>query len=489
MKKNNTAEKTILDAEKLTKALKEGTEKSLRDIMNETLSKLVMESDDDDEENVEDDSYDVEDVDTEEIPVSDEVPATEDEPEVEGGEEGSEEDDADDEWSDMEEYKVGDNDYDFTGVDGEMALKVYNKLGDDDQIFVKKEDDGSYSVKDDETGAEFVIELDPEALAAENDEESEEDFADSDVEDDFGSEEPGDEMGIDSDSDVDSDQELEIDLGDDDEDELNEENLGYTDSYQKNVFDKKFGMNEPANSKATYSMDAGAPKGEEKPWAGKGDGKPFGKDINEEVDEFMDANVNVSDNDVDGLPPMGEDANLEEGGSGQNTKRKMVKHMNQINTGAHNQRVASDHGEYVGLKTDVNENVQKIVKWARAIQAENKQYAGYVDRIKKSVCEQAVLNANLIRLVELLVNESATKEEKKSMLERFNNVKTLAEGKELQEKIKAELNEARKFASPIVEKQFVANSTNTLNENVIYQNRQDVPALDLMDRMDKLFKK
>ena len=28
MKKNNTAEKTVLDAENLTKALKEGTEKS-----------------------------------------------------------------------------------------------------------------------------------------------------------------------------------------------------------------------------------------------------------------------------------------------------------------------------------------------------------------------------------------------------------------------------------------------------------------------------
>ena len=42
-KKNNTAEKTILDAEKITKALKEGTEKQLQSILNEALSNIIKE--------------------------------------------------------------------------------------------------------------------------------------------------------------------------------------------------------------------------------------------------------------------------------------------------------------------------------------------------------------------------------------------------------------------------------------------------------------
>ena len=137
MKKNNTAEKAALDAEKITKALQESTEKNLRDIINEAIAKVVKEDDEDSKEG----SFDVEDVEPDETP---EVTDVETDDEV-GGEEGGEEapvdtedgemgaegDEADDdEWSDMEQYKIGDDDYDFTGVDGDELLKVYNKLGD-----------------------------------------------------------------------------------------------------------------------------------------------------------------------------------------------------------------------------------------------------------------------------------------------------------------------------------------------------------------------
>ena len=127
MKKNNTAEKSALDAERITKALQEGTEKTLKALISEAVSKYINEEADEEEpEEVEDDSYDVEDV---EAPETD-APETSDEQPEEGGEEDGEEgldDDAVDEWSDCEQYKVGDNDYDFTGVNGDELLKVYNK--------------------------------------------------------------------------------------------------------------------------------------------------------------------------------------------------------------------------------------------------------------------------------------------------------------------------------------------------------------------------
>lgn len=507
MKKNNTAEKAALNAEKITKALQESTEKSLRDIINEAISNVIAE-DDDELEEPKDDSYDVQDVEPDETPEVSDVDDSGEEggeevadeaPESEEGEEGTEGED--DEWSDMEQYKIGDDDYDFTGVDGDEILKVYNKLGDDDQIFVKKEDDGTYSVKDDETGAEFVIELNPEAMDdAESEGDEEGDVFDVDLggdddetSDDFGGEEGGDEFDFGSEEgkeepELGGDDEIEIDLGDeedDDEEELNEDNnLGYTDSYQKDVFDKKFNMNEPADGKTTYSMDDGAPKGAEKPWAGKGDPKPFGasKDtVDEEVDECGGANC-----DPKAQVPADLDANLEEDGSGQNTKRAMKKSTNHINRGVHNQRVASEDGEYKGLKTDVNESVKKIIAKAKAIQAENKQYKDNLDRIKKSLYEAAVLNVNLGRLVDILVNETTTRDEKKSILERFNNVKTISEGKSLWATIKTELNETKKSA-PLMEKQFAANST-SLNETTIYTNSNN-PSLDLMNRMDDLYKK
>lgn len=491
MKKNNTAEKTIQEAEKITKALKEGTEKSIRAIIDEAVSKLVQEGCNEEDE---EDGYEVEDVDTNDAPAADETPeAPEDSVDAEeGGEEGENADaegdadaeGADDEWADMEDYKVGDNDYDFTGVDGDEILKVYNKLGDDDQIFVKKEEDGVYSVKDDETGAEFVIELDPNAVGADAED------ADMDVEDDFGGEgddevefefddEEGgaeDELGDEPDfeggePEVDGADDVEIDINGDDEDkdnELNEENLGYTDSYQKDVFDKKFNMNEPADSKTTNDWDAGAPKGGEKPWAGKGDMKPFEKKVNE-----------------CGTAENAEETNLEEDGNGLNTKHAMKKTQNRLNKDANNQKLVSQNGEYKG---NIEESVKKIVAKAKAIQAENKQYAAMVSKIKQSLYEAAVLNVNLGKLVDILVNETTTKDEKKKICERFNNAKTIAEGKALYNTIKSELNET-KVSAPAIEKQTTANSSKILNETTIYQNNESNAALSLMERMDNLFKK
>lgn len=451
-KKNNTAEKTILNAEKITKALKEGTEKQLQSILNEALSNIIKEDEDIEEvedEVVADDGYEVEDVETEETSIDDETPEVE-------GEEAEVEDteDAEDEWSDFEEYKVGDNDYDFTGVDGEMALKVYNKLNDDDEIFVTKDEDGNYEFKDEETGAEYVIELDADG----NDEEAEvEDDLDLDAEDDEeeefeidlgeeGEDEDGEELEIELD--VVDDEEAEDESEDDDE-LLSEEDLGYTDSYQKDVFNKKPNMSVPGDNNEDWSE--GVPTGAEKPWAGKGDMKPFGEKKQE----------------------------LDENGNGLNAKHSMKKTQNRLNKDAQGQHVASEEGEYKGTLSE--DKARKIINAAKAIQAENKLYKESIEKIKKSLVEAAVLNVNLGRIVSLLVNETTTKEEKQNILERFNNVKTLKEGKVLYESIKKELNGSTK-KTPIMERQI--SMSPSLNETTFYT--QSNPSLNLMERMNNL---
>ena len=468
-KKNNTAEKTILEAEQITKALKEGTEKQLRNLMNEALSNLIKEDENQEEieEPVEDDSYEVEDVDAENSSEDETPEGTDGTDSTEEGESLADNaEEADDEWSDMEEFKVGDNDYDFTGVDGETALKVYNKLNDDDEIFVTKDEDGNYEMRDDETGAEYVIELNPDGDDAEA--EFEVELGDDESED-ADSEDDDSEIEIDFDDEPEEDDtEIEIDLGDDDQesgddeeikdpelnddedDELNEENLGYTDSYQKDVFTKKPNMSEPA--KGMNDWDNGAPKGAEKPWAGKGDMKPFGKK-KQEVDEQV---------------VLGSEAN----------NRKKVKSAvkRQAKTGYH---TVSQDGEYKG---DINEaKIRKIVEAAKAIQAENKLYKESIEKIKKSLYEAAVLNVNLGKVVSLLVNETTTREEKNSILERFNNVKTIKEGNALFESIRRELKGSTQ-KSAIMERQI--SMAPSLNETTIYT--QSNPSLDMMARMDNL---
>jgi hypothetical protein len=100
---------------------------------------------------------------------------------------------------------------------------------------------------------------------------------------------------------------------------------------------------------------------------------------------------------------------------------------------------------------EVNESIKKIISKAKEIQAENKQYKSKIAEIKKALYEAAILNINYGKVVSLLVNETTTKEEKASIVERFSNVKTINEGTQLYDTIKRELNETKKGA-PIVER-------------------------------------
>lgn len=465
MKKNNTAEKTVQEAQKLTEALKESTKRSFKEIMKEAIDSIISDDEEENETPAEPendgigDSYSVEDVETDEVPeVSDEeTPA-----EGEGGEAPEEEGEAEDEWSDMEQFKVGDNDYDFTGLDGEdkddLVLKVFNKLGDDDQIFVKKEDDGTYEVKDEETGAEYVIELNADADEAK----PEEGEADAET--------PEDEIEINSDEEgekADDDIEIEIQGGDDnDEEKIDEEKQEFTDSYQKKDAIEGLNVNEPADKQATYSMDAGAPKGTERPYGKPGEGEPFEQKVNE----------------CGTVPPANEEPVLDEDGSGLNTKHATKKNTNHINRSAQNQRHVSTDGDYQALK----ETAMKIYNKAKLIQEENKQYKGYIDEIKKSLTEAAVLNVSLTQALKLMVENTTTAAEKKSIIKRFNEVKTIKESKTLYDTIKVELTEAKK-SEPILERQLSAAPNKTLNETTIY-NKDNNPSLNLMERMDNLWK-
>lgn len=475
MKKNNTAEKTILEAEKLSEALKEGTQNSLKDIMNEAINRFITESEDVDDE----DKFEVEDVDTEEIPSSDDTCCKDGEC-MNDTEEGDKDDD---DWSDMEEYKVGDNDYDFTGVEGDDILKVYNKLGDDDQIFVKKDEDGNYEVKDEETGAEYVIEL--------NADPDESDEADSD----FGDEDNEIEIEMDSDSEPeDTDDEVEFEFGDDEDNEneeddemLNETELGYTNTYQDDVM-PGLNMNEPANPKATYSMDGGVPKGNKRPYSGyeKKDGDPFKDEVSEGkeiVDDVVDDN---SENEsaleeatnVGGFVRQRSDSMTHATTSGEDTGRQK---------NVRNKRT-SDKGQETGTERPISESfVRAIVSKAKQIQNENKQYEDALAKIKVSLKEAAVLNVNLAQIVKLLSENTTNASEKKSIVERFSSVKTIKESKMLYDTIKRELS-SNGNSTVMLEQQISANGSNVLNETTMYQNTESNPSLDLMNRLDNLYK-
>jgi hypothetical protein len=217
-----------------------------------------------------------------------------DEPEMGGQEAADEEPVEDDEWKQFEDFKVGDDAYDLTGENGdEHIVKVFKLLKDDDDVVIKDEN-GTISLKDNETGAEYVIQTGCDSTPCETtktvEPETEVDF---DVEDDT-EEESEYEFEFDSETEDDDD----MDFGDDDmDDDFSEEDnndeedetmkegkemvfeidLGYTDNYQDKDPIKGLSNNEP--SKSGKSWHKGVPTGTNKPWAGKGSSKPFEKKV------------------------------------------------------------------------------------------------------------------------------------------------------------------------------------------------------------------
>lgn len=243
MKKNNNVQKNLIDAEQIMSALQEGTQKKLQQVLAEALNDVISLDDkdeDDVEDTIEDDSYEVEDVKTDEKSTDDAPEKKEKESEEEGSE--ADEDETSDEKDDEEEsdinlddYKVGDNDYDLTGVDDETAFKIYSKMGDSDLIHIKKTDDNTYEIKDDNSGADLVLDfnLDSEDGEEEKDEDEfeiemddeepskEEDEFELELDDEEPSEDDDElEVELDDEDDSDEDDEIEIDMNDfDDEDE------------------------------------------------------------------------------------------------------------------------------------------------------------------------------------------------------------------------------------------------------------------------------
>lgn len=480
MKKNNNTEKAALDAIKISEALKKGTEKNLQSLINEAISNVIKESDDDDDDK--ETEKDEETKETKEIKdTADEKDTTTDSEEDDvtlddesdmGSEMDDEEsEDADDEWSDFDEYKVGDDEYDVTDEDDETALRIYNKLDDSDELVVTKDGEGNYEFET-EDGNEYVIELPDESLFPET--EGDDNVEDNDIDIDFGDEgeeesdlddeedfndEPNEEEGdieleLDDEEDFDGEpneeeSEFELDLDDEEDldDELNEEENFIVNDYQDNPF-PGLKMNEPANSSATYSMDGGAPKGTERPYGKIGDGDPYGK-----------ANETRSIA----------------------TKRRTPKKIHPSSDTIGTFRHATKAGEYKDL--EINEAMKKL----RALQNENKQYKKALDAIKSSLKEAAVLNVTLGQVVKILCENATSKSEKQSIVERFNKVKTIKECKSLYETISRELNENKQTVVNI-DKGYTANSSKSLNETTIYSKENDNPSINLMKRMDNLWK-
>jgi len=345
---------SLLDYASLTKSLKENTTDAVRDLLGEavrdTYNKILSESEDDyDEEEMEDTDSENNFDDTESDGSSTEETQTEVTPDgaVQKTTQGS--DGEGNEWSEFEKYKVSDDQYDFSNAEDEEIVRAYKLMKDEDQLIVTKDGDKIH-LQDNETGADYIIDLQSVPSEQEGDDDTlvddteekvttdTDDFGDDDIdmtdeassntvedtEDDGDSESYNgldfkdypDDFDSDDDTDEDSWDDEDGGFGDDDSDEddyddeneddknMNEQrifeialneydsNVGYTDNYQKKDVMTNQGMSEPAKSSSTNDWDKGIPHGTEKPWSGKNGGKkenqPFHGEKGTTIEEEFD---------------------------------------------------------------------------------------------------------------------------------------------------------------------------------------------------------
>ena len=247
--RSKVVKESLLDYNALANSLKENTESAVKTLLDEavrdTYAKLLSEDDDKDyeEEEVEDTSSDItndaESVDaaTDDVegtdtgmeadePIDDAAVEGGDDTVVDGAEEGGEPSDEGDEWAEFDKYKISDDEYDFSNAEDEEIVKVYKLMKNDDQILVHKDDNGNVNIQDNETGAEYLINLgdNGEATGVAASEPSDDVITDDEGADDFGAEDDFENENNDMNESTERMFELVLEY---------DSNVGYTDNYQK----------------------------------------------------------------------------------------------------------------------------------------------------------------------------------------------------------------------------------------------------------------
>ena len=484
-----------MDYNNLATTLKENTEDAVKNLLSETVrdtyAKLLSEDNDDDydEEEVDDtdsgttaddanpddtgaesdssvdddadDDTDDDDIDTQADEDSDDDADDDvDDDSVETDTEDATDDEDGDDWAQFDKYKVADGEYDFSKADDDEIVKVYKLLKDDEQVLVHNEG-GKVDIKDNETGAEYLVDLGGDEAEADDDAEDETnpfEDADSEFED-----------NVEDNMNESTERIFEIALNEYDS------NVGYTDNYQSKDAMTTPDMSEPG--KNVRDWDAGVPKGKSKPWSGypgkkqKAD-KPFtgGKGKTVEEDDELEEATNVG------------------GFVQQNSTSKS--HV--PNSSGRNARSASKGGvrikgtvdpRYDGNGANDVKN-ESIMRKANKIYTENKQLKQALGKFRNVLQEAAVTNMNLGQIIKLISENSTSQDEKKEIIARFGKeAKTIEQSKNLYESISNALKKANKMN--LTESTLSATGSKKINETPIYKSNDLMESLDLMHRVCK----
>jgi hypothetical protein len=509
MAQKSILEQALLQVETLEEAVKANAKGILASTMKQELNDLLKEQED--EKDPEEEENDIEGATT---PEDDETTSISDEnpDDAETPSDNEEVPAIDDGLGDIPSEEDSDDVLDMTGASEEEVLKVFKAMKPEDGIIVKKEGN---NVEFSDEGNEYIIKLDdnesPEEEAAE-----------------IPDEETSDELSEQSEPAESDEIVYEIELDEEDEDQPFTTKAKKTETKEgvalptKTVSNKDGQPFEKTGTEQGAKLRAKEVKEETIGGAKRPGNAPKGTN-NPEIKEPGKGGENATQTEKhDGTPPKGtKPAEKKEPGKGGKNATQVEKHpgtpikgegkpivkepKEEECTECGDKKVEATeaartkwniHGDKggndrAGLKSkkifkagagegkELNEEVNILRK-------QNDEYKKALLLFKEKLNEVAVFNANLAFATRLFTEHSTTKQEKLSILKRFDSISTITESKNLYSSIKGELETAKPITETVVEK--IAStpktsSTEVLSEAKAYENPQFKRMKDLMQKI------
>ena len=483
--KKDVVAEALSEMESIKNQIKAESKNTISTLLKEEVKNVLRESiDDEDEYEVQDpeqeggeenidntDSAEVTDDNSDSDVPADDTTDNGEEPEVsgevEGGEEVSDDENAD-EWSEFDKFKVDDDTYDLTGEeDYDTVVKVYKLLKNDDNVVVKKDGD-KVTLKDNENDAEYVIDL------GGDDEEPAQEEGSEELEQECKLKESKASKNFKKSKTMKENKEFVFEV-----------DLGYTDNYQSKDPIQGLSNNEPSKNK---TLDAGVPTGTKKPWAGnaKSQGDPYGEKTIDEQEEGVEGAPESNDafDNVTNAPdaPVDENVTLPD----ERKVNKVIKPQPKLTPST--KHVVSQNGEYKGT---MDENVlaknkalmESLIEKTEAVIAENKALKNTVAQVRASLQEALVLNVNLGKVAKLFMENTTSHSEKVDILNRFNEAKTIEQSNMLYETISRELKANNSKNITLESKSLSANDSKAINETKVYESDDLKGIKKMMKRM------
>ena len=490
-KRKSLVEETILQIKNLEEAVAENAKGILHSTMKEEINQLVKES------LTEQEGDEVEDVETDmefSSPKSVGVGLDFDmdgEYDLTGnlGDDDMEDDEfdyeseEDEDMGDMEDEDMGDMEGEEPVIDlteetnPEEVLRVFQLMGPNDEIIVKKNNLREYEEDEDDMMYEFEDEDEDEEFDFSDDEESDDEDVKSVIDKVFGSEmneyeEDEDDMMYEFEEENNDDVVYEIEMEDEDE----EESYELDEEYEEEEEEESYDLDSVMESK---SFKAKGNVGKVKKVNFKSNTEGGFKTVKKTANKTMGTgNAKKGFTYKDG-------ENLD--GEFKIKPKKKVEAKEAARTYGNGSK--SGRGLRKGITPNRNLNLESVDGVEiKILREKNEEYRKALNVFRDKLNEVAVFNSNLAYATRLFTEHTTTKQEKVNILKRFDSVETIKESKNLYHTIKSELtNTKSQPMNESIERTFnntpSTGSAVNLIESKTYENPQFMRMKDLMTKL------